>query len=163
MITSVCIVKLRVTGSMIRCTASSRFLAQSIGRYKRRKLFFHLYIYWLLANISRIYLLVAAMIHAVGTSTFYHSRPLTVLEAYLQTIVHRVALCDRCIQRIVGEWFHCAYCAKDLCDACEAMDSHDASHLFVVFKSVVDMTVLRYGMFQFACQSLCSPFVQHTD
>jgi hypothetical protein len=24
------------------------------------------------------------------------------------------------------------------------MDSHDASHLFVVFKSVVDMTVLRY-------------------
>jgi len=65
-------------------------------------------------------------------------------EAYLQTIVHRVALCDRCIQRIVGEWFHCAYCAKDLCDACEAMDSHDASHLFVVFKSVVDMTILRY-------------------
>ncbi|KIM32725.1 hypothetical protein M408DRAFT_326470 [Serendipita vermifera MAFF 305830] len=64
-------------------------------------------------------------------------------RAYLQTIVHRVALCDRCIQRIVGEWFHCAYCAKDLCDNCEAMDSHDASHLFVVFKSVVDMTVLR--------------------
>ncbi|KAG8848620.1 hypothetical protein FRB91_010651 [Serendipita sp. 411] len=64
-------------------------------------------------------------------------------RAYLQTIVHRVALCDRCIQRITGEWYHCAYCAKDLCDACEAMDSHDASHLFVVFKSVVDMSILR--------------------
>jgi hypothetical protein len=66
-----------------------------------------------------------------------------ILIAYLQTIVHRVALCDRCIQRIVGEWFHCAYCAKDLCDSCEAMDSHDASHLFVVFKSVVDMSILK--------------------
>ncbi|PVF94534.1 hypothetical protein CPB86DRAFT_808508 [Serendipita vermifera] len=64
-------------------------------------------------------------------------------RAYLQTIVHRVALCDRCIQRIVGEWFHCAYCAKDLCDSCEAMDSHDPSHLFVVFKSVVDMSILK--------------------
>lgn len=64
-------------------------------------------------------------------------------RAYLQTIVHRVALCDRCIQRISGEWYHCAYCAKDLCDECEAMDSHDASHLFVVFKSVVDMAILR--------------------
>lgn len=64
--------------------------------------------------------------------------------AYLQTIQNRSAVCDRCVQRITGEWFRCVYCHKDLCEECEALDSHDASHLFIVFKSVVDTALLRY-------------------
>jgi len=64
-------------------------------------------------------------------------------RAYLQTIQHRSAVCDRCVQRITGEWFRCAYCAKDLCEECEALDSHDPTHLFIVFKSVVDTALLR--------------------
>jgi hypothetical protein len=31
-----------------------------------------------------------------------------------------------------------------LCEECEALDSHDPTHLFIVFKSVVDTALLRY-------------------
>ena len=44
---------------------------------------------------------------------------------------------------IVGEWFHCAYCPKDLCDSCAEVDTHDNTHLFVVFKSDVNMQIFR--------------------
>ncbi|EJD41223.1 hypothetical protein AURDEDRAFT_115589 [Auricularia subglabra TFB-10046 SS5] len=64
-------------------------------------------------------------------------------EAYLLTLRHPTALCDWCMERIRGKWYRCAYCPKDLCADCEAIDSHDDSHLFVVFKSSVDMTQLR--------------------
>ncbi|EJD47434.1 kinase-like protein [Auricularia subglabra TFB-10046 SS5] len=64
-------------------------------------------------------------------------------EAYLSTVLHEMALCDRCMQRIVGKWYRCAYCGKDLCDACEAIDDHDDTHLFVVFKAVLDIAQFR--------------------
>ena len=41
------------------------------------------------------------------------------------------------MNRIGGEWFRCVYCAKDLCDNCEAVDTHDYTHFFMVFKSMV--------------------------
>ena len=44
---------------------------------------------------------------------------------------------------IVGEWFHCAYCPKDLCDSCAEVDTHDNTHLFVVFKADVNMQIFR--------------------
>lgn len=69
---------------------------------------------------------------------------LKIRTAYLQTIQNRPAVCDRCVQRITGEWFRCVYCPKDLCEECEALDSHDPTHLFIVFKSVVDTALLRY-------------------
>ena len=56
---------------------------------------------------------------------------------YLSFLVHSTALCDRCLERIHGAWFRCAYCAKDLCADCEAVDTHDETHLFVVFKAPV--------------------------
>ncbi|EIN09598.1 hypothetical protein PUNSTDRAFT_86034 [Punctularia strigosozonata HHB-11173 SS5] len=68
-----------------------------------------------------------------------HSNP----KLYLRSIVHNAALCDRCMTHIQGEWFRCAYCAKDLCDACEALDTHDDTHVFIVFKAPVDMQQLR--------------------
>jgi len=58
---------------------------------------------------------------------------------YLKSLLHSAALCDRCMTRIQGEWFRCAYCPKDLCDACEALDEHDDSHVFFIFKAPVDM------------------------
>ena len=59
---------------------------------------------------------------------------------YLSFVVHSTALCDRCLERIHGAWFRCAYCAKDLCGDCEALDTHDETHLFVVFKAPVRST-----------------------
>ncbi|KAH7920383.1 hypothetical protein BV22DRAFT_1039929 [Leucogyrophana mollusca] len=62
---------------------------------------------------------------------------------YLSYLVHSTALCDRCMERINGAWFRCAYCAKDLCGDCEAVDTHDETHIFVVFKAPVDLPHFR--------------------
>ncbi|KAK7685725.1 hypothetical protein QCA50_011070 [Cerrena zonata] len=64
-------------------------------------------------------------------------------KEYLANLFHGSALCDRCMQRISGEWFRCVYCAKDLCDVCQSMDTHDSTHFFMVFKSEVDMNHFR--------------------
>ena len=47
------------------------------------------------------------------------------------------------MSHIRGEWFHCAYCPKDLCDSCAEVDTHDNMHLFVVFKAEVNMGIFR--------------------
>lgn len=57
--------------------------------------------------------------------------------AYIQTLYHRTAVCDRCIEHIRGIWLHCAYCGSDLCEDCEAVGAHDKTHVFLVFKSMV--------------------------
>jgi len=63
--------------------------------------------------------------------------------AYLRDLTHSFALCDRDMVRIVGKWYRCAFCAKDLCADCEALDSHDDTHVFLVFKAPVDMHAFR--------------------
>jgi hypothetical protein len=67
-----------------------------------------------------------------------------LLPEYLAGIVHSAAICDRCIEPIHGEWFRCANCDADLCEDCEAIGVHDARHVFVVFKSSVDMFKFRW-------------------
>lgn len=62
---------------------------------------------------------------------------LTHRPAYLNSLKHTSALCDRCMTSIVGEWFRCAYCARDLCDSCQEVDTHNDTHVFIVFKSIV--------------------------
>jgi len=64
--------------------------------------------------------------------------------AYLRDLTHAFALCDRHMRRIVGKWYRCAFCAKDLCSDCEVLDTHDNTHLFLVFKSPVDMQAFRH-------------------
>ncbi|KAF7309003.1 hypothetical protein MKEN_01101200 [Mycena kentingensis (nom. inval.)] len=64
-------------------------------------------------------------------------------QAYLANLKHPVAVCDRCMSGIQGVWFRCAYCAADYCDACEAVDTHNDAHCFMMFKSPVDMTALK--------------------
>ncbi|KAF9479596.1 hypothetical protein BDN70DRAFT_983489, partial [Pholiota conissans] len=64
-------------------------------------------------------------------------------KAYLASLVHTAAVCDRCMERIEGEWFRCAYCNLDLCDSCEAVDTHDNKHIFLVFKAPVDMYIFK--------------------
>ncbi|KAH9000073.1 hypothetical protein EDB92DRAFT_1790048 [Lactarius akahatsu] len=66
-------------------------------------------------------------------------------EAYLHDLKHNFALCDRHVSRgrIVGKWYRCAICAKDLCADCEALDTHDSTHAFLVFKAPVDKQVFR--------------------
>lgn len=59
-------------------------------------------------------------------------------------LTHPFAVCDRCMMHISGEWFHCAYCPMDLCDSCAEVDTHNNTHLFVVFKSDVNMQIFRY-------------------
>ncbi|KAF8216818.1 hypothetical protein K438DRAFT_1703930 [Mycena galopus ATCC 62051] len=64
-------------------------------------------------------------------------------RAYLATLEHSAAICDRCMLNIQGVWFRCAYCGMDLCDTCEAVDTHNDSHCFIMFKSPVDMQALK--------------------
>ncbi|KII87495.1 hypothetical protein PLICRDRAFT_55450 [Plicaturopsis crispa FD-325 SS-3] len=72
--------------------------------------------------------------------------PSTNPREYLKSLQHRSALCDRCMERtgIQGAWFRCAYCSKDLCDACQAIDTHDDKHVFYVLKGPVDMPRFRH-------------------
>ncbi|EGN92266.1 hypothetical protein SERLA73DRAFT_191383 [Serpula lacrymans var. lacrymans S7.3] len=67
----------------------------------------------------------------------------TMPNDYLDSLLHAAALCDRCMEHIQGAWFRCAYCAKDLCGDCEALDTHDDKHIFMVFKAQVDMPHFR--------------------
>ncbi|TFY72282.1 hypothetical protein EVG20_g714 [Dentipellis fragilis] len=62
-------------------------------------------------------------------------------EDYLKTLRHPRAFCDRHMEPIFGKWLRCLYCAegKDLCTKCEAIDSHDNTHIFLEFKAPVDM------------------------
>ncbi|KAI0306089.1 hypothetical protein B0F90DRAFT_1695946 [Multifurca ochricompacta] len=64
--------------------------------------------------------------------------------AYLRDLTHAFALCDRHMMRIVGKWYRCAFCAKDLCADCEQLDTHDGTHVFLVFKAPVDMQAFRH-------------------
>ncbi|KAH9072357.1 hypothetical protein EDB83DRAFT_219235 [Lactarius deliciosus] len=64
--------------------------------------------------------------------------------AYLRDLTHAFARCDRHMQRIVGKWYRCAYCAKDLCADCEVFDTHDSTHVFLVIKAPVDMKASRH-------------------
>ncbi|KAH8984040.1 hypothetical protein EDB92DRAFT_1951101 [Lactarius akahatsu] len=63
--------------------------------------------------------------------------------AYLRDLTHAFALCDRHMRRIVGKWYRCALCATDLCADCEVHDTHNNTHLFLVFKAPVDMQAFR--------------------
>ena len=66
-----------------------------------------------------------------------------VETAYLRNLTHAFALCDRHMRRIVGKWYRCVFCAKDLCTDCEEFDTHDSTHAFLVFKAPVDMQAFR--------------------
>lgn len=46
---------------------------------------------------------------------------------------------------ITGAWYRCAVCARsfDLCSDCHDTIEHDKDHVFVVFKSDVDMQTFR--------------------
>lgn len=68
---------------------------------------------------------------------------LIFLLAYLKHLKHESAICDRCMDRIQGEWFHCVYCPQDLCETCEALDTHNDTHFFVVFKSNINMNIFK--------------------
>ncbi|KAF8916216.1 hypothetical protein CPB85DRAFT_1490287 [Mucidula mucida] len=64
-------------------------------------------------------------------------------KEYLKDLFHSTAICDRCMTCIQGAWFRCAYCGKDLCDACEELDNHNDTHLFMVFKAPVDVHAIK--------------------
>ena len=67
----------------------------------------------------------------------------TFATAYLSSLVHTAAVCDRCMTCIEGAWFRCCYCQRDLCDACQEVDTHDDTHIFLVFKSIVSVLFLK--------------------
>ncbi|KAF8659852.1 hypothetical protein AX16_001737 [Volvariella volvacea WC 439] len=64
-------------------------------------------------------------------------------KAYLKNVKHKTALCDICYVHITGEWFHCVYCARDVCDEHEPMDTHDKTHIFMVLKAPVNMRAFK--------------------
>ncbi|KAH0836543.1 hypothetical protein J3R83DRAFT_8216 [Lanmaoa asiatica] len=123
---SVCVLLVRSAHicSMILCTRSSSFLGQFIARFNPP-----------LGSCRSLYKVPAGPVGGLVP----HADP----KEYLSFLVHSTALCDRCLDRICGAWFRCAYCAKDLCGDCEALDTHDETHLFIVFKAPVDMPQFR--------------------
>ncbi|TFK51852.1 hypothetical protein OE88DRAFT_1718587 [Heliocybe sulcata] len=64
-------------------------------------------------------------------------------EEYLESVLHTHTWCDRCMTRIQGRWFHCGFCPKDLCSDCEAMDTHDHTHVFLVLKAPVNLQFFK--------------------
>ena len=50
---------------------------------------------------------------------------------------------------IVGKWYRCAFCPKDLCADCEELDTHDNTHVFLVFKAPVDLEAFRCAVRHF--------------
>ncbi|KAF9269126.1 hypothetical protein L218DRAFT_851452 [Marasmius fiardii PR-910] len=91
--------------------------------------------------------LVPPLIWKVGTlSVKYLSHPqLRPVPDYLRTLTHQFALCDRHMKNITGVWYRCAYCGKDFCDECEAVDTHNDTHIFIVFKSHVSFFYLSFA------------------
>ncbi|KAI9429612.1 hypothetical protein H4582DRAFT_2088826 [Lactarius indigo] len=94
------------------------------------------------------------VIHVLG----HASRKFNFTDIDILLVLHRAvlpiyrvipktcfALCDRHVSRgrIVGKWYRCAFCARDLCADCEALDTHDSTHAFLVFKAPVDKQVFR--------------------
>jgi len=69
---------------------------------------------------------------------------LTPCVGYLQTLMHKSAVCDCCFEQITGEWLRCVYCSRDLCHFCLQIDTHDDSHFFIVFKSKVGFVVIIF-------------------
>ncbi|KAF8262637.1 hypothetical protein EI94DRAFT_1788897 [Lactarius quietus] len=70
-----------------------------------------------------------------------HSDP----AAYLRSLTHTDVICDKHCGKIVGKWHRCAFsgCARDLCADCEAFDTHDRTHAFLVLKARVDNLAFR--------------------
>ena len=69
----------------------------------------------------------------------------TFATAYLSSLVHTAAICDRCMTCIEGAWFRCCYCPRDLCDGCQEVDTHDDTHIFLVFKSPVRFFKINFS------------------
>nr|XP_019047774.1 hypothetical protein I302_04391 [Kwoniella bestiolae CBS 10118]OCF26704.1 hypothetical protein I302_04391 [Kwoniella bestiolae CBS 10118] len=65
--------------------------------------------------------------------------------AYLKHLLHRETLCDVHGDQIRGVWLRCCHCAAgyDLCQEAERASHHDPTHVFVLFKSRVDMAAFR--------------------
>ncbi|CDZ96260.1 Uncharacterized conserved protein, contains ZZ-type Zn-finger [Phaffia rhodozyma] len=64
---------------------------------------------------------------------------------YLNHLYHPSTVCDLCMTPISGKWYRCAVCEAsfDLCADCHGSANHDKDHVFVVFKSNVDMSAFR--------------------
>ncbi|KAI0299235.1 hypothetical protein BC826DRAFT_996165, partial [Russula brevipes] len=81
--------------------------------------------------------------------------------AYLRKLVHSYTLCDLHMTRIVGKWYRCAFCAKDLCADCEASDTHDDStHAFLVLKSPVNIEALGQLVGDSDGPAACTPILR---
>ncbi|WRT68905.1 uncharacterized protein IL334_005887 [Kwoniella shivajii] len=65
--------------------------------------------------------------------------------AYLKHVLHRETLCDVHGDQIRGVWLRCCHCAAgfDVCQEAERLLEHDPTHVFVMFKSRVDMVAFR--------------------
>ncbi|KAF8262631.1 hypothetical protein EI94DRAFT_1808526 [Lactarius quietus] len=63
--------------------------------------------------------------------------------AYLRNLKHTVVKCDVHKVNIVGKWYRCAFCARDLCADCEEVDAHDPTHAFLMLKAPVDIKAFR--------------------
>jgi len=94
-------------------------------------------------QIESTYPLLPPQLYHVAAGAQTHLVHQNDPKAYLKHLKHESAICDRCMDRIQGEWFHCVYCPQDLCETCEALDTHNDTHFFVVFKSNINMNIFK--------------------
>jgi hypothetical protein len=81
--------------------------------------------------------------HPVGPGLYGTTDPANPSE-YLRELLHQAVACDLCMERISGPWYWCVYCAKDLCEQHEQVDTHDPTHVFVKYKGEVDTRAFQY-------------------
>ena len=72
-----------------------------------------------------------------GVFYWFFARILSGGSGYLRNVIHANIFCDLCMDPIRGEWYHCVYCPRDLCDHCEEVDEHDRTHFSMVAKAPV--------------------------
>ena len=70
---------------------------------------------------------------------------LSRILGYLRNVAHVNIFCDLCMDPIRGQWFHCVYCPRDLCDHCEEVDEHDRNHFPMVAKAPVRSQMQVFG------------------
>ena len=81
----------------------------------------------------------------IQSSLLNLGRILSRILGYLRNVVHGNIFCDLCMDPIRGQWFHCVYCPRDLCDHCEEVDEHDTNHFPIVAKAPVRPQTQAFG------------------
>lgn len=90
--------------------------------------------------------LMIPKVRTLGAGCPFLAHILTGCLAYLRNVIHVNIFCDLCMEPIRGQWFHCVYCPRDLCDHCEEVDEHNTTHFSMVAKAPVRSLLKSFNL-----------------